>query len=433
MDALAMSTRSQRLSRRRFLQTAAAVSGAFAAPYIIPSRAFGANERIVLGHIGVGGQGAGNLNGFAGQKDVSIAAVCDVDSSRLEKTLKSATDRGHKAAGFADYRQLLERKDIDAVVISTPDHWHALQTIDACAAGKDVFCEKPLTLTILEGRKMVEAAREHGRVVQTGSMQRSSKEFRTACELVRNGRIGKVHTVLVGINTPNHPGAPVPDGEPPAELNYDLWLGPAPQRPYNKNRVHYNFRFFRDYSGGQMTNWGAHHLDIAQWGLGTDDTGPVRIEGAGTFHPQGWHEVTETCRVMHSYADGTKILVGQGHKDIPNGTTFIGSEGKIYVNRGKLVVEPEELGGQDLPADAVRLYESNDHKRDFLNCIRSRQQPICDVEIGHRSATLCHLGNIAVDLGRPLEWNPQTEEFANDKEANERRMTSYRSPWSLKA
>ena len=426
-----MPANSTQLTRRRFLQTGAAAAGALALPTIIPSTAFGANDRIVLGHVGIGGQGSGNLGGFLKYKDISVAALCDVDSSRLEKGLKTVAERGHTAEGFEDYRKLLERRDIDAVFVSTPDHWHALTTINACQAGKDVYCEKPLTLTILEGRKMVEAAREHDRVVQTGSQQRSSKEFRTACELVRNGAIGKVHTVLVGINTPNHPGKPIPDSDPPAELNYDLWLGPAPQRPFNKNRVHYNFRFFRDYSGGQMTNWGAHHLDITQWGLGKDDSGPVKIEGTGTFHPQHWHEVTETCRVTHTYADGTKVLVGQAQKDIPNGTTFIGTNGKIFVNRGKLVVEPEELGKQPLPEGAVRLYASDDHKRNFLDCIRSREKPICDVEIGHRSATVCHLGNIAIDLGRPLTWDPQAEEFPGDAEANARRLTAYRAPWAL--
>lgn len=426
-----MTARPNRVNRRRFLQTTAAVAGAFAAPLFIPRSAFGANDRIVLGHIGVGGQGNGNLNGFLGKKEIGVAGVCDVDSSRLEKALKTVTGRGHKAEGFEDYRRLLDRNDIDAVVISTPDHWHALQTIHACEAGKDVYCEKPLTLTILEGRKMVDAAREHGRVVQTGSQQRSSKEFRTACELVRNGRIGKVHTVLVGINTPNHPGAPVADSKPPAELNYEMWLGPAPDRPYNKNRVHYNFRFFRDYSGGQMTNWGAHHLDITQWGLGKDDSGPVKVDGTGTFHSQKWHEVSETCRVTHTYDDGTKVIVGQGQKDIPGGTTFIGSEGKIYVNRGKLVVEPEAIAKAALPADAIRLYESNDHKGNFLECIRTREKPICDVEIGHRSATVCHLSNIAIDLGRPLTWDPKAEEFPGDAEANALRVTAYRSPWQL--
>jgi predicted dehydrogenase len=182
-----------------------------------------------------------------------------------------------------------------------------------------------------------------------------------------------------------------------------------------------------------MTNWGAHHLDIAQWGLGTDDTGPVRVEGTGTFHPQHWHEVSETCRVTHTYADGTKVIVGQGQKDIPGGTTFIGSEGKVFVNRGKLKVEPEEIAEQPLGSDAVHLYESKDHKTNFLDCIRSREKPICDVEIGHRSATVCHLGNMVIDLGRPLAWNPQKEEFEGDSEANELRLKTYRSPWALRA
>lgn len=422
---------SARLSRRRFLQTSAVAAGTFAAPYFVPARAFGANDRIVIGAIGVGGQGKGNLNGFIGQKDVGVAAICDVDSVRREAVAKLATERGHDMQAYEDYRELLDRKDVDAVVVSTPDHWHALQTVQACEAGKDVYCEKPLTLTILEGRTMVDAARRHSRVVQTGSMQRSSKEFRTACELVRNGRIGKVRTVLVGINTPNHAGEPVADSAPPPELNYDLWLGPAPERPYNKNRVHYNFRFFRDYSGGQMTNWGAHHLDIAQWGLGADESGPVKVEGTGALHPQGWHEVTESCRLTHTYADGTKVIVGQGHKDIPGGTTFIGNDGKIFVNRGKLVVEPEAAGTEALPDDAIRLYVSDDHKRNFLDCIRTREKPICDVEIGHRSATVCHLGNIAIDLGRPLTWDPKAEEFPGDAEANAKRLKPYRSPWVL--
>ena len=420
-----------RTTRRRFLATAAAASTAFAAPYLVPRRAFGANERITLGHVGIGGQGSGNLGGFLKFPDVNVAALCDVDSTRLAKALKTVEGKGHKVAGYDDYRRLLDRKDVDAVVVSTPDHWHALTTIDACGAGKDVYCEKPLTLTILEGRRMVDAARAGKRVVQTGSQQRSGKEFRTACELVRNGRIGKVERVLVGIATPNHPGAPVPDTDPPPELDYDLWLGPAPDRPYNPKRVHYNFRFFRDYSGGQMTNWGAHHLDITQWGLGRDGSGPVKMEGTGTFHPQHWHEVTETCRVVHTYDDGVEVIVGQGQKDVPGGTTFIGTAGRIFVNRGKLTVEPAELKDEPLPSDAVRLYVSDDHKRNFLDCIRSRERPICDVEIGHRSATVCHLGNIAIDLGRPLTWDPVAEEFPGDAEANDRRLKVYRMPWTL--
>ena len=422
---------SPNLSRRRFLQGTAVAAGAFAAPYIVPQSAFGANDRIVTGHIGLGGQGNGNLGGFMGKKNVAVGGLCDVDANRLAKAQEKVAKAGHSAQGYNDYRRLLDRKDIDAVVVSTPDHWHALTTIHACQAGKDVYCEKPLTLTILEGRAMVDAARANKRVVQTGSQQRSGKEFRTACELIRNGAIGTLQTVLVGIPGPNHPGEPIPDSDPPPELDYDLWLGPAPYRPYNEKRVHYNFRFFRDYSGGQMTNWGAHHLDIAQWAMGTDDSGPVKVEGTGTFHPQGWYEVTETCRVTHTYADGVTVVVGQKQKDIPSGTTFIGSKGQIHVDRGKLKATPEEILTAPLPDNAVRLYVSTDHKSNFLECMQTRGKPICDVEIGHRSATVCHLGNIAIDLGRPLVWDPQAEEFPGDREANDRRLKVYRKPWSL--
>jgi predicted dehydrogenase len=421
-----MTTR-RSLSRRQFLQSAAAGSAVFAAPLFIPARAFGANERIVTGHIGVGGQGMGNLKGFL----ENAAAVCDVDSERVAKAVKLVEDRGRECEGYGDYRRLLDRNDLDAVVISTPDHWHALTTVHACQAGKDVYVEKPLSLTIAEGRKMVQAARDDNRIVQTGSQQRSSKEFRTACELVRSGRIGKIETVLVGIARTNHPGEPVPDSDPPPNLDYDMWLGPAPWRPYNVKRVHYNFRFFRDYSGGQMTNWGAHHIDIAQWGLGTDDTGPIEVEGTGTFHPKGWHEITESCRVTFKYDNGVTMIVGQQQKDIPMGTTFIGTAGTIYVNRGKLSSTPEEIVNAPLSDADVRLYQSDNHKQNFLNCVRSRELPICDVEIGHRSATICHLGNISIRTGRRLQWDPAGEQITNDAEANAMLRRPYREPWAL--
>ena len=415
------------LSRRQFLKSTAAGAAVLAAPLYIPARAFGANERIVTGHIGMGGQGRGTLKGFLDH----AAAVCDVDTKHLAQAVKMVEEKGRTCDGYGDYRRLLDRSDIDAVVISTPDHWHALPTIHACEAGKDVYVEKPLSLTIAEGRRMVQAARDHERVVQTGSQQRSSKEFRTACELVRSGRIGQIKTVLVGIAKANHPGEPVADTEPPANLDYEMWLGPAPWRPYNVKRVHYNFRFFWDYSGGQMTNWGAHHIDIAQWGLGTDDTGPTEIEGTGTFHPKGWHEVSETCRVTHKYDNGVTMIVGQGQKDIPMGTTFIGTEGTIYVNRGKLTSTPEEIVKTPLSEGDVRLYKSDNHRRNFLDCVKSRELPICDVEIGHRSATICHLGNIAIRTGRPLQWDPVAEQITNDSEANAMLSRPYREPWVL--
>lgn len=418
-------------TRRQFLaQTTTAAAATIAAPWIIPSSAFGANERIVTGHIGVGGQGGGNLGAFL--RLASPAAVCDVDSKRLAAAVGRVEKETKKPCeGFGDYRKLLDRKDIDAVVISTPDHWHALTTIHACQAGKDVYCEKPLSLTIVEGRKMVEAARAHGRIVQTGSQQRSDDRFRLACELVRNGRLGKLERVMVGLPGSNFSGPPVPDSDPPAELDYDMWLGPAPQRPYNVKRVHYNFRFFWDYSGGQMTNFGAHHIDIAQWGLGMDESGPVAVEGAATFGTEKGYEVTQSCRITHTYSTGVKMIVGQGEKDCPGGVTFVGSEGTIFVDRGKIVGTPEELVKQALKEDDVRLYVSKNHHQNFLDCIKSRKLPICDVEIGHRSATVCHLSNIAVRLGRRIQWDAANEQIVGDAEAAKWISRPYREPWKL--
>lgn len=417
--------RSSVTSRRHFVKQAAAVGFLAAAPTFIPRSAFGANERVVTGHIGVRNQGSGNLKAFINQ----AGGICDVDQTVLAKAIKSVENTGRKCEGYSDYRRLLDRKDIDAVVISTPDHWHARMTIDACQAGKDVYCEKPLSLTVVEGRQMVEAARANKRIVQTGSQQRSDARFRLACELVRSGRVGKLHTILVGIPKPNHPGEPVPDADPPPELNYNVWLGPAPQRPYNVKRVHYNFRFFWDYSGGQMTNFGAHHIDIAHWGMGMDDSGPLEIEGTATFHPQKWHEVTETCRVNYRYAGGITMTVGQMQKDIPDGTTFIGDAGKIHVTRGKIVGTPEALVKDPLGADAVKLYESSNHHQNFLQCIASRKLPICDVEIGHRTATACHLGNLAVRLGRKIQWDPAKEQIVGDAEATAMLSRPQRDPW----
>lgn len=418
------------LIRRKFLRDSATLlAGSFAVPYFVRGTAFGANDRVQTAHIGVRNQGSSNLRGLINQ----AVAVCDVDQEVLAKAVKQVEQTGRECLAFSDYRRLLERKDVDAVVISTPDHWHASMTIHACQAGKDVYCEKPLTLTIREGRQMVDAARKYERVVQTGSQQRSDANFRRACELVRAGRLGKLRQVLAGIPAPNHPGAPVPDSDPPPELDYDFWLGPAPARVYNANRVHYNFRFFRDYSGGQMTNFGAHHIDIAHWGMGCDDRGPISIRGEGTFHPQRWHEVTETCRVVYEYPDNVEMIVGQGQADIPEGTTFIGERGRIHVTRGKLTASDESLLKEPLESDSPRLYVSDNHHKDFLDCIRSRKLPICDVAIGHRTATACHLANIAIQLGRPLRWDAVKEEFPGDAEANALLQRPYRKPWNLES
>ena len=403
------------IGRRDFLVGATATGLAGLAPAFVPATAFGANERVVTGHIGVGGQGRGNLKAFLKH----AAAVCDVDSKHRQQAAKMVEEAGRSCLQFGDYRELLDRTDIDAVVISTPDHWHALATINACQAGKDVYVEKPLSLTIAEGLRMVAAAREHKRVVQTGSQQRSSGNFRRACELVRGGALGKIQEIHVGIAAANHPfrnREPQANKTPPEHLNYNLWLGPAPWHDYNELRVHYNFRFFWDYSGGQMTNWGAHHIDIAHWGMGWDESGPTEVSGTAQFHPQGWHDVSESCRIEYLYPDQVKMIVGQNQKDIRMGTKFIGADGWIFVDRGKLEASDPEILKVDLGSADPKLVVSGNHHQNFLDCVGSRELPICDVEIGHRTATACHLGNIAIRTGKKVKWDSVAEQIVGDAE-----------------
>ena len=416
----------RRISRRTLLRRAA--SAAVALPYFVPRSAFGANDRVITGHIGVKNQGTANLGKVFMEH---VGAVCDVDTAVLGKAVEKCEKAGRKVETFGDYRKLLERKDIDAVVITTPDHWHARMTIDACQAGKDVYCEKPLTLTVREGRKMVEAARANNRIVQTGSQQRSDDKFRQACELVRNGKLGKIKQVLVGLPGPNYPKNQVADSDPPPELDYDFWLGPAPMRPYNKNRVHYNFRFYWDYSGGQMTNFGAHHIDIAHWGLGMDDSGPLEIGGTATFHPEKVHEVTETCRMTLKYPGDVEVLVGQKEKDIPGGVTFVGSDATLFVDRKKITCTVPDVLSTPLDTLATRLYVSKSHHQNFLDCIASREKPIADVEIGHRTATACHLANIAARLGRTIRWDAKNETIPGDGEAAAMLDRTHRAPWTV--
>ncbi len=420
---------SNTLSRRGFLQSGVAAGTFLALPASVYRSAFAADTKpsdaLRIGMIGVGRQGSGNMRSLIKH----VVAVCDVDSKHLATAAGAVEKAGVKPKAFEDYRKLLEMKDLDAVLISTPDHWHALTTVHACEAGKDVYCEKPLTLTIAEGRKMVEAARKHKRIVQTGSQQRSDAKFRQACQLVRNGALGKISKVLVGLPGPNFSGPAVPDSAPPAELNYNLWLGPAPERKYNEKHVHYLFRFFWDYSGGQQTNFGAHHLDIAQWGLSMDESGPVKIDGKATFNKDKWFETPETAKITYTYANGVELECTLGKGGHPGGTTFIGEKGKIFVTRGKIEADPADLlkftGGD------VKLIVSGNHHQHWLSCIKSRELPITDVEIGHRSATVCHLGNIAVRTGRVLKWDPVKEQIVDDKEADAMTTKAYRKPWSL--
>jgi predicted dehydrogenase len=414
-------------NRRQFLK---AVSGAaVAAPAIVPSSVFGADapsSRITFGCIGVGGKGRGNMRSFHGNRGSQVVAVCDVDADHRQKAAESiGLDAG---ASYRDFRDLFSRDDIDAVSIATPDHWHVPASIAAVRAGKDVYCEKPLTLTIAEGRELADEVRRYGRVFQTGSQQRSGREFHRACELVVNGRIGRLHTMRVGIAGNNRKCEPTWTPEPvPEGFDYDLWLGPALWAPYHHQRCHYQFRFILDYSGGQMTNWGAHHLDIAQWGNQADDTGPVEIRGKGEFPKTGLFTTALRAEVEYTYANGVKMFLNSGG----GGTRFEGTEGWIYVNRGRLQAEPESILDSTIGPDEIHLYESRSHSQNFLDCIKSRKDPICSAEIGHRSSTVCHLGNISMLLDRPLRWDPKAERFIGDDEANRMTWRPRRAPWRL--
>jgi len=393
------------------------------------------NERVRVGMIGVGNQGGpkNNMKYFLN----NIVALCDLDKTYLGE----ASDFLQKQAGLTavmtdDYRRLLDAKDIDAVVVTVPDQWHATMTIEACKAGKDVYCEKPLTLVIGEGKPMIAAARKYGRVVQTGTMQRSGAEFLLAVELVQKGIVGKVHSVNVTLPSPNwidRAKSPVPNSAPPEGFDYNRWLGPAPERPYNKNHVHYLFRFYWDYSGGQQTNFGAHHLDIAQWGLGMDESGPTSVEGAAVFNPDGWYETPDTTEIRYTYANGIVMTCRQKlkTKNPEQGTEFIGDKGSLFVYRGGIIANPPELlKGVEIPK-IVNSQANSSHVNNFLDCVKSRKSPAADISIGHRSATVCHLGNIAVRTKKKIQWDPKSETIVGDQEVSKWLTKEYRAPWKM--
>ncbi|MBE7499852.1 MAG: Gfo/Idh/MocA family oxidoreductase [Verrucomicrobiales bacterium] len=430
------------IPRREFLRRSGAFSlgtaALAAAPSVFLNRTraqTGENpsEWIRVGIIGTGGQGRGNMTARTMIKHV--VALCDVDRSHVAEAAKQLKDRaGTEARTYSDYRKLLEDKSVDAVLLGTPDHWHALPAIHACQAGKDVYVEKPMTLTIHEGWAMVKAAQYYKRIVQNGSQQRSwpDEKFRRACEYVRSERIGDIRVVRVGLPGVNYLDRAkpprVPDSEPPPELDYDMWLGPAPWRPYNKYRVHYLFRFFWDYSGGQMTNWGAHHLDITQWALNMDQSGPVEISARAEFNKDGLYETPEWFEINYKYANGVRVVCGNSHRI---GTTFEGQDGIIYVDRGRLESTVKGVIEEPLGADEVRLEVSKDHHQNWFDAIKSRKPPICDVTVGHRSATVCHLGNIAVQTGTPIRWDPVKEEIVGAPVKVKQFAYEYRQPWEL--
>lgn len=376
-----------------------------------------ASERISLGFIGAGQRGYANLVRFLREPRVQVVAVCDAHAGRSQRARRRVESRDKGCKVYGDFRELLARDDIDAVCISTPEHWHAIQSIQAARAGKDIYCEKPLSLTIREARAVVRAVRRHGRVFQTGSQERSRPHVRLACELVRNGRIGEVRRVRAQAGGSSRecilPAEPVPAG-----LNWDLWVGPSPWRPYNHQIFSGMWRVnCRDFGGGLKTDWGSHNFDIVQWGLGTDHTGPVEV-----IPPDGRDVKTLTFR----YANGVILEESASY-----GVRFIGTEGEIEA-RGGLATDPGDAKFQEpLGPDTVRLERSSDHRVNFLECVRTRRRPVADVEVGCRSVTLCHLGNIAFWLGRRLTWDPDKEEFVGDAEANRWLDRPKRAPWRL--
>ena len=426
------------VSRRSFL-TKSSLGGPFlgisAKSYRATFAGESPSERVRVGMIGVGNQGGpkNNMKYFL----KNIVALCDLDKNYLTEASDFLQKQANLSAMMTDdYRRLLDAKDIDAVVVTVPDQWHATMTIEACKAGKDVYCEKPLTLVINEGKPMIEAARKYGRVVQTGTMQRSGEEFKLAVELLMKGIVGKIRAVNVTLPSPNwiaRAGKPVPDSTPPEGFDYNRWLGPAPMRPYNINRLHYLFRFFWDYSGGQQTNFGAHHLDIAQWGLGMDDSGPVSVEGSGVYHPDGWYETPDTTEIKYTYANGVTMTCRQklDTKNTDQGTEFIGDKGSLFVYRGGIVTNPKELL-KDVEMPKIISSNANiSHVNNFFDCVKSRKTPAADISIGHRSATVCHLGNIAIRTKKKITWDPKSETIVGDSEASKWLTKEYRKPWSL--
>ncbi len=428
------------MNRRSFLKTATgAALGAVGFPYFVRPSALGkagtvvASERITVGFIGTGGHGiAMNLRTFLGQPDAQAVAVCDVDPVNLKKAQDEVNEKYENTDCMTtqDFREILARPDIDAVMISTPDHWHVPISIAAIEAGKDVECEKP-TLTIDEGRRLVEAVNRYGRVFQWSTEDRAVDVYHRMCELVRNGRIGKVHTIKVelpaGPGSPGHPDPmPIPEG-----FDYDMWLGPAPWAPYTKDRCHWNFRWISDYSGGMLTDWGAHLLDGAQWGNDTEHTGPVEVEGKGVYWTKGLYDTAKAFHLEYTYADGVKLIVDSGNPSL----RFEGSDGWVG-NRGwraplqasspailKSVIGPEETHLYTCPGG---------EQRNFLDCVKSRQACYFPPEIGQRCFTIAHIGNIAMTLGQKLRWDPDNERFVGNAEANRMLKRAARSPWRLR-
>lgn len=423
-------------TRRRFLRDA----GWAAAPLVVPASVLGRgaavapNSRVTLGCIGVGGMGTGNVQSFLGDERVEVVALCDVDRGHLRTALAAASLP--EGAGTGDFRELIARKDIDAVMVATPDHWHALIAVAAARAGKDLYAEKPLAASIQEGRRVSDVVRERKRVLQCGTWRRSSQHTRRACEWVRNGIIGELRRIEVGVPAKfairgEYTGMEKPEPEPEG-FDYAMWTGPAPEASYTAARCHFNFRWVADYAPGYITDWGAHFLDVAQWGNGTDATGPVEVVAEDVRkRERGIYDAPEGFRIRYAYATGVELVMSSTENAEEWGTKFVGSEGWIFSENDKLAAYPKSVLTAAIPENGVRLYESKNHHLNFIDCVLTRGETAAPAETAHRAASVCYLGAIAARLGRALRFDPESEAFPGDDEANALLARPMREPWIL--
>lgn len=426
-------------SRRRFLTRSAA---ALAAPLIVPGRVLGLDgavapsSKVRLACIGVGGMGTGNLRAFLSDERVQVVAICDVDATHRQAA-RELTKVGEGDL-YKDYREVLARKDVDAVMIATPDHWHAVIATAAAAAGKDMYSEKPLSAAIADGRAVCKAVEKYQRVLQCGTWRRSGMKTRLACEWVRNGHIGDLKVIEVGV-----PGkfaisggfdGTEPACAPPPEIDYPMWLGPAPDAPYSPARLHFNFRWINDYAPGYITDWGAHFLDVAQWGAGMDETSPTEISTtAVTRRDKGIYNAPESFRVEYQYANGTRVVMSSVTDQKDWGIRFVGTKGTIFTENERLETDPPSLRSVRPKDGDVKLFESKNHYRNFIDAVLTRGQTAAAAPVAQRAATMCHLGAISAALGRPVKYDPAAENFGTDAEANKFLAKELRGDWKLTA
>ena len=425
---------SRGISRRSFLAGSAA---AIALPTVIPGSVLGkdgatpASDRIGMGHIGVGGRGSGHLGGFIGRSDAQVIAVCDPYKSKCANA-KARVDKRYKGcATYQDFRKLLAHKDIDAVIIASPENWHALHSIHSVRSGKDVYCEKAISLTVAEGRAMCKAVRRYGRILQVGTQQRSDSRFRLACQLVRNGYLGKVHTVKVGV-----PGGrqlkTMPAKDPPPDIDYKMWLGPAPWSPYTDQKCTFNWYFMQDYCAGWIQSWGVHHCDIALWGLPQLGKGLIKASGTATFPTEGPANTSITWNTKITAADGTVMTFCSnrepGH---PQGVRFEGDKGWIHVRRGAIKAEPASLLQTAFKASDEKLYVSTNHHNNFMDGIRTRKDPAAPIEAGHRATAISLVADTATRLKREVTFDWDKEKYIKDPAADKMLVRSMTAPWRI--